>query len=152
LNWRIAAFLPCIALPYESQAQVQAQGMMLRRAAALAQRGLCRFRRLLASMRRDKRKKIKQERRKVSDAGITFEHIRGELITPEQWEFFVRCYAHTHVQYNSPQPLNLAFFQRIGASMPQHILLIIALRDGSPSPARSTLQPRHPVRRSWGAR
>jgi predicted N-acyltransferase len=144
-----------LLFPYESQAQeMQAQGMMLRRGVQLHWRnaGYADFDAYLASMRRDKRKKIKQERRRVSDAGITFTHVRGEQITPEQWEFFVRCYAHTHVQYNSPQPLNLAFFQRIGASMPGHILLIIALRDGQPIAGAINFYNHDTLfGRSWGA-
>lgn len=144
-----------LLFPYESQAEeMQAQGMMLRRGVQLHWRnaGYADFDAYLASMRRDKRKKIKQERRKVSDAGITFQHIRGEQITPEQWGFFVRCYEHTHVQYNSPQPLNLEFFQRIGATMPEHILLIIASRDGQPIAGAINFYNHDTLfGRSWGA-
>ena len=144
-----------LLFPYESQAkEMQAQGMMLRRGVQLHwhNAGYADFDAYLAGMRRDKRKKIKQERRRVSDAGITFTHVRGEQITPEQWDFFVRCYAHTHVQYNSPQPLNLAFFQRIGATMPEHILLIIALRDGQPIAGAINFYNHDTLfGRSWGA-
>ena len=124
-----------LLFPYESQAQeMQEQGLMLRRGVQLHWRntGYEDFDAYLASMRRDKRKKINQERRKVSDAGITFEHLRGEQITREQWEFFVHCYQHTHIQYNSPQPLNLEFFLNIGATMPEHILMIVGSREGVP--------------------
>ncbi len=144
-----------LLFPYESQAQeMQAQGMMLRRSMQLHWKnaGYADFEAYLASMRRDKRKKINQERRKVSDAGITFEHVRGEQITPEQWEFFVRCYQHTHIQFNSPQPLNLAFFQRIGKTMPEHILLIIATRCGQPIASAFNFYNHDTLfGRSWGA-
>ena len=144
-----------LLFPYESQAlEMQQQGLMLRRGVQLHWRnaGYADFEAYLASMRRDKRKKINQERRKVSEAGITFQHVRGEDITPDQWEFFVRCYTHTHVQYNSPQPLNLDFFQRIGASMPEHILLIIASRDGNPIAGAINFYNHDTLfGRSWGA-
>jgi len=144
-----------LLFPYESQAQeMQEQGMMLRRGVQLHWRnaGYADLDAYLASMRRDKRKKINQERRKVSDAGITFKHVRGEQITQEQWEFFVRCYEHTHVQYNSPQPLNLEFFLRIGASMPEHILLIIGSREGKPVAAAINFYNHNTLfGRSWGA-
>ncbi len=144
-----------LLFPYESQAQeMQAQGLMLRRGVQLHWRndGYADVEAYLASMRRDKRKKIKQERRKVSDAGITFEHVRGEDITPERWEFFVRCYEHTHVQYNSPQPLNLEFFQLIGKTMPEHILLIIGSREGKPIAAAINFYNHDTLfGRSWGA-
>ncbi|HEY6094352.1 MAG TPA: GNAT family N-acetyltransferase [Gallionellaceae bacterium] len=144
-----------LLFPYESQAEeMAAQGLMLRRGVQLHWHnpGCSNFTDYLAAMRRDKRKKIQQERRRVGDAGITFQHVRGEDITPEQWEFFTRCYAHTHVQYSSPQPLNLAFFQRIGATMPQHILLVIGSRDGQPICAAINFYNQHALfGRSWGA-
>lgn len=144
-----------LLFPYESQAlEMQQQGLMLRLGMQLHWRnpGYADFADYLASMRRDKRKKINQERRKVSEAGITFAHVRGEKITPEQWQFFMRCYEHTHVQYNSPQPLNLAFFQRVGSTMPQHILLIMALRDGQPIAAAINFYNHDTLfGRSWGA-
>jgi len=121
--------LHCL-FPRETQAQeMQQHGMLLRRGVQLHWRnpGYADFADYLASMRRDKRKKIQQERRKVNDAGIHFQHVRGEQITPEQWAFFMRCYRRTHEQFNAPLALNLDFFMRIGAAMPQHILLIVAL-------------------------
>ena len=144
-----------LLFPYESQAQeMEQQGMMLRRGVQLHWRnpGYADLEDYLASMRRDKRKKINQERRKVSDAGISFEHIRGEDISAEQWAFFVRCYEHTHIQYNSPQPLNLAFFRQIGATMPDNILLIIASRDGQPIAGAINFYNHDTLfGRSWGA-
>ncbi len=144
-----------LLFPCESQAQeMQAQGLMLRRGVQLHWRnaGYTDMEAYLAGMRRDKRKKINQERRKVSDAGITFEHLRGEQISAEQWEFFVRCYEHTHVQYNSPQPLNLEFFRMIGKTMPQHILLIIGSREGRPVAGAINFYNHDTLfGRSWGA-
>jgi predicted N-acyltransferase len=84
----------------------------------------------LAALSRDKRKRIKQERRKVQKAGITLQCITGEQATPEQWAFFASCYAHTRQIHHSPPALNEEFFQRIGATMPQHTLLVIASREG----------------------
>ena len=144
-----------LLFPFESQAQeMQQQGMMLRRGIQFHWRNpdYADFSAYLTGMRRDKRKKINQERRRVSDAGITFEHIRGENISPEQWDFFVRCYEHTHIQYNSPQPLNHAFFRRIGTTMPEHILLILAYREGKPIAGAINFYNHDTLfGRSWGA-
>jgi predicted N-acyltransferase len=88
----------------------------------------------------------------VRDAGIAFERIRGERITEEQWTFFFRCFTHTFRQYNSPLPLNLEFFQRIGAAMPENILLIIASRNGEPiASALNFFNDDTLYGRSWGA-
>ena len=46
------------------------------------------FEQYLARMNHTKRKKIKQERRRVHEAGITFRWIEGAAITAEDWAFF----------------------------------------------------------------
>jgi predicted N-acyltransferase len=113
--------------------------------------GYADFAEYLAGMKRDKRKKIQQERRRVSDAGIHFQVLRGEQITPEHWAFFMRCYTRTHQQFNSPLALNLDFFLRIGQTMPENILLIVALRDHHPIASAFNLFDQHALYgRSWG--
>ncbi len=148
-----ASSLHCL-FPTEKQAlEMQAQGMLLRKGVQFHWQnpGYVDFAAYLSGMRRDKRKKIQQERRRVNDAGIRFEHLRGEHITPEHWHFFMRCYARTHVQFNSPQALNLDFFQRVGASMPQNILLIIALKADQPIASALNFYDDHALYgRSWG--
>lgn len=143
-----------VLFPTEGEAlEMQRQGMMLRKGVQFHWRnpGYADFTAYLAGMRHDKRKRIQQERRKVRDAGIQFEHLRGEQITAAHWQHFQRCYAQTHQQFNSPQALTLAFFQRIGATMPQHLLLIIALRDGQPIAAALNFYDEHTLYgRSWG--
>ena len=146
--------LHCL-FPDEGQAlEMQREGMMLRQGVQFHWRnpGYSDFNAYLSCMSHDKRKRIKQERRKVRDAGMTFERIRGKKITEENWEFYIRCYENTHRQYNSPQPLNLDFFQRIGATMPENILLIIALHDGQPIASALNFYNQDTLYgRSWGA-
>lgn len=146
--------LHCL-FPYEDQAlEMQQQGMMLRQGVQFHWRnpGYTDFDAFLSGMSHDKRKRIKQERRKVRDAGITFERIRGEKITAEQWAFFFSCFTHTFRQYNSPQPLNLDFFRLIGASMPENILLVIASHHGEPiASALNFFNEEALYGRSWGA-
>ena len=50
----------------------------------------------LASLQRDKRKKIQQERRRVADAGVTLHAARGSEIGADDWDFFYRCYTRTY--------------------------------------------------------
>ncbi|MGI4846620.1 MAG: GNAT family N-acetyltransferase [Janthinobacterium lividum] len=94
--------------------------------------GYADFDAFLASLEHKKRKNIRAERRKVREAGITFEHIPGTRATGEDWRFFKRCYDHTYAEHHSTPYLNLDFFQRIGASMPENLLLVVASRDGRP--------------------
>jgi predicted N-acyltransferase len=148
-----ASSLHCL-FPPESQAlEMQAQGMLLRKGVQFHWRnpGYVDFADYLSGMRRDKRKKIQQERRRVNDAGIRFEQLRGARITPEHWQFFMRCYARTHQQFNSPQALNLDFFLRVGATMPDNILLIIALKDDQPIASALNFHDAQALYgRSWG--
>jgi len=94
--------------------------------------GYATFDAFLATMSHDKRKKIKQERKKVTEAGVTFERKTGAEITSADWDFFTRCYNGTYREHHSTPYLNRQFFGLIGAKMPENILLVIAIRDGKP--------------------
>lgn len=86
----------------------------------------------LETLERKKRKNIRAERRKVQEAGIRFRHITGRDADESDWQFFKRCYDHTYAAHHSTPYLNLDFFLRIGATMPDNLLLIVAERDGVP--------------------
>lgn len=100
----------------------------------------------------DKRKKIRQERRRVHEAGISFRWLEGHAITDEDWRFFSRCYAQTYREHHSSPYLSLEFFRRIGATLPEHFVLVRAERDGTP--VAGSLLVRSSTRlygRHWGA-
>lgn len=108
----------------------------------------------LACLQRDKRKKIQQERRYVREAGITFDTRRGTQITEADWDFFHRCYVRTYRLHRSTPYLTRAFFSAMAARMPEHWLLIRALREGSPVGASLiAVDPQHRTAygRYWGA-
>jgi predicted N-acyltransferase len=86
----------------------------------------------LATLEQKKRKNIRAERRKVGDTGITFRHVLGSDATEADWRFFKNCYDHTYRSHYSTPYLNLEFFLRIGAGMPENLLLAIAEREGKP--------------------
>jgi len=86
----------------------------------------------LAGLSHDKRKKIRQERRKVQDAGVRFRWARGADISKADWDFFYRCYARTYREHGNPPYLNRDFFHRMAATMPEAWLLFIAEREGKP--------------------
>lgn len=94
--------------------------------------GYADFDAFLASLSHDKRKKIRQERRKVAEAGVVFRHAQGEAITPADWDFFYRCYERTYLEHGNAPYLTRDFFQRMAQSMPENWLLFIAERDGRP--------------------
>jgi predicted N-acyltransferase len=90
------------------------------------------FEAFLSTLEHKKRKNIRAERRKVREAGVTLRRVRGIDALDADWRFFNRCYRHTYAEHHSTPYLNLDFFLRIGASMPQNLLLVIAERDGKP--------------------
>ncbi|MFT4266020.1 MAG: GNAT family N-acetyltransferase [Xenophilus sp.] len=84
----------------------------------------------LAALSQDKRKKIRQERRKVREAGVGFRWARGADISGADWEFFYRCYARTYREHGNPPYLTRDFFRRQAAQMPEAWLLFTAEREG----------------------
>ncbi len=84
----------------------------------------------LAALAREKRKNIRQERRRVHDAGVRFERLTGDAIRPRDWQFFYRCYQNTYREHLSTPYLTLDFFRRLGSAMADSLLLVIGRRDG----------------------
>src|SRR5450830_452477 len=110
------------------------------------------FAAFLATLEHKKRKNIRAERRKVREAGVTMRRIRGADATPADWRFFHRCYRNTYAEHRSSPYLNLDFFQRIGATMPQNLLLVVAERDGQPIAASLVIHTADTLYgRYWGA-
>ncbi|MBK5206928.1 MAG: N-acetyltransferase [Polaromonas sp.] len=84
----------------------------------------------LMSLSQEKRKKIRQERRKVLDAGVSFRWSLGQDISSADWDFFYRCYERTYLEHGNAPYLSRDFFQRMQATMPENWLLFVAERDG----------------------
>ena len=124
-----------ILYPPEAEARQLAEaGYMLRSGVQFhwLNQGYTSFDAFLHTLDRKKRKNIVAERRKVHDAGITMRRVRGIDAQEADWRLFNRCYRHTYAEHRSTPYLNLDFFLRIGRDMPEHILLVIAERDGEP--------------------
>jgi predicted N-acyltransferase len=90
------------------------------------------FEDFLGSLHRDKRKKIQQERRKVRDAGVTFETKVGPAITEEDWDFFYRCYTQTYREHGQQPYLSRAFWRSVAQSLPNCWTLFVATQGGEP--------------------
>ncbi|MGC2458128.1 MAG: GNAT family N-acetyltransferase [Gallionellaceae bacterium] len=146
--------LHCLFLDAADACAAQEQGMLLRQDVQFHWRnpGYRDFDDFLAALSRDKRKRIKQDRRRVKEAGIELQCVTGQHATPEEWAFFASCYAHTRQLHHSPPALNADFFQRIGAALRQHTLLVIASRAGRPIASALNLFTEEVLYgRSWGA-
>ncbi|WP_290694521.1 GNAT family N-acetyltransferase [Aquabacterium sp.] len=84
----------------------------------------------LASLQRDKRKKIQQERRKVRDAGVSFEVLQGPQIQQADWDFFARCYAQTYHERGQQPYLSDRFWQQVAGALPDCWVLFVASQNG----------------------
>jgi len=112
------------------------------------------FEDFLASLQREKRKKIQQEQRKVREAGVSFETRQGKEIQETDWDFFYRCYQLTYRAHHSQPYLTRDFFRLMAQRMPGHWLLFIARREGQAVAASLiALDPEQRVAygRYWGA-
>jgi len=90
------------------------------------------FDEFLVSLAQEKRKKIRQERRKVEQAGVTFRWSRGADIASSDWDFFYRCYERTYYEHGNSPYLTRDFFRRMAKTMPGSWLMFVAERAGRP--------------------
>lgn len=90
------------------------------------------FEHFLASLARDKRKKIRQERRRVQDAGVTVRWARGTDISAAGWAFFYRCYERTYLEHGNAPYLTPSFFERMARDPAAHWVMFVAERAGHP--------------------
>ena len=174
IQWCETEKLSSLHLLFESdedQSACEAAGMMLRHTVQFhwtnTTPGYIGFDSFLASLTQEKRKKIRQERRKVADAGVTFRWSLGQDISPADWDFFYKCYERTYLEHGNAPYLSRSFFQSMADTMPENWLLFIAEREGqaiatsliailtpsvSPTGQKSSKkQPRVAYGRYWGA-
>ncbi|KKI15350.1 hypothetical protein XA67_05205 [Comamonas thiooxydans] len=86
----------------------------------------------LGSLNQEKRKKIRQERRKIREAGVSFKAMQGSDIGAQDWSFFYRCYERTYLEHGNPPYLTPEFFASMASAMPENWVMFIAERNGQP--------------------
>ncbi|KOF54357.1 hypothetical protein AD428_07470 [Achromobacter sp. DMS1] len=106
----------------------------------------------LAAMSHDKRKKIRQDRKKVAAAGLAFRWLRGAQIGPAELDFFYACYQGTYFNHGNPPYLSREFFARAFRADPDAFVLILACRGEQPVAAALNLAGGDALYgRYWGA-
>ncbi len=146
--------LHCLFPQREQAERMRAHGMMQRHGVQFhwSNPGYADFEEFLGVLNHAKRKKIRQERRKVADAGIAFRWLEGAEIAEREWVFFNRCYRNTYRERGRTPYLSLEFFLRIGATLPRHLVLIVAEHAGKPVAASLLVRDDTKVYgRHWGA-
>ncbi|MBL8528790.1 MAG: N-acetyltransferase [Burkholderiales bacterium] len=124
-----------ILFPDDAQALALAdQGLLLRRSVQFhwVNQGYADFDGFLGAMNHEKRKKIRQERRKLREAGVRFRHVKGDEASVNDWAFFYDCYRRTYRLHGGSPYLTRSFFPRIGHTMPNEVLLMIGYLGDAP--------------------
>ncbi|MGQ0444832.1 MAG: GNAT family N-acetyltransferase [Beijerinckiaceae bacterium] len=84
----------------------------------------------LADLASRKRKTIRRERKNALAHGIEIELLTGADIAESHWDAFFLFYMDTGARKWGAPYLNRAFFSHVGASLSDHILLVMAKRNG----------------------
>lgn len=86
----------------------------------------------LASMDHKHRKNIRQERRKVRDAGIGFRIVHGDEATEADLTAMHGFYLQTFAEYGNSPALTPDFLRHLARSMPRQLVIVLAQREGRP--------------------
>ena len=92
--------------------------------------GYATFEDFLGTLASRHRKAIRRERRDALANGITIHTLSGAELTEDVWDAFFEFYMETGSRKWGRPYLTRAFFEEIGATMPNDVLLIMAKRDG----------------------
>lgn len=92
--------------------------------------GYATFAGFLSNLSSPKRKNIRKERKAVAAQGITFEHATGDSLHEEHWNQFFRFYMDTGSRKWGKPYLTRDFFTRLHETMRDHVLLVLARREG----------------------
>lgn len=84
----------------------------------------------LAAMDRKHRKNIRQERRKVREAGIEMRIVHGDEASAPELAAMHGFYLQTFAEYGNPPALTLEFLRHLARSMPRQLVMVLARRDG----------------------
>ena len=86
----------------------------------------------LAAMDHRHRKNIRQERRKVRDAGIAFRLVHGDEASEGDLAAMHGFYLRTFADYGNSPALTLDFLRHLACAMPRQLVMVLGERDGEP--------------------
>ncbi|HEX3432391.1 MAG TPA: GNAT family N-acetyltransferase [Rhizomicrobium sp.] len=110
------------------------------------------FEGFLSELSSSRRKTVRKERAAVRADGIVFDWLSGDAITESHWDTFFEFYTCTGSQKWGRSYLTREFFSRVGASMGDSVLLILARQGHRPiAAALNFTGERILFGRNWGA-
>ncbi|WP_373975970.1 GNAT family N-acetyltransferase [Chitinibacter sp. SCUT-21] len=144
----------CLFVTEEDRTALLDAGVLLRQGVQFhwINRGYESFDDYLATFTADKRKKLKRERRQVSESGLSLAVWHGDEIAPQHWSALYRQYANTFRRYGNHPAFSQTFFEQIARELGQRMVIFVALQNEQPIASAicyrnaNTLFGRH-----WGA-
>jgi predicted N-acyltransferase len=117
----------------EEARELGAQGLLLRKDCQFHwfNRGYGDFEDFLGEFTAEKRKKTKRERRRVAEAGITFDIRAGGDVDAGLWRELMPLYASSFWRRGRDPYINERFFLLLGRALPESLLVIIARHHGT---------------------
>lgn len=118
--------------PEEDAQMLARNGFLLRLGCQFhwTNRGYGSFENFLTDLSSRKRKAIRRERREALAGGISIRALSGGDIKPQHWDAFFAFYMDTGGRKWGRPYLTRAFFDDIGTTMADRVVLIIAEKDG----------------------
>lgn len=116
-------------------------------------RGYRSFDDFLSTLSAKKRKNIRQERRRVAQAGIELRRFHGDEMDEAMWGHWQRFYRSTFERKSGYPTLSESFFRELGRTMGRSIIIVFAYRKGSENPLAGALMFRSDTTlygRHWG--
>ncbi|HUL09876.1 MAG TPA: GNAT family N-acetyltransferase [Candidatus Acidoferrum sp.] len=143
-----------ITFPHQSDAQALADaGLMLRLGLQYHwnNKGYASFEDFLADLSSRKRKAIRKERRQALADGLTIRALSGDDIKPQHWDAFFAFYMDTGGRKWGRPYLTRGFFDCIGGTLADRVVLMIAEQEGRPVAGALNLRGRDALYgRNWG--
>ena len=93
-------------------------------------RGYGTFDDFLGTLKSSKRKTIRKERARVGEQGLSIEVLTGDTLTPDIWGAFYPFYLSTVDKRWGSAYLTKRFFARLGETMPERVVLMMARHGG----------------------
>ena len=86
----------------------------------------------LAAFASERRRKVRAERRRVSESGLAIEVRHGDEIVPDEWPALHRLYAATFDKFGNYAAFSAACFAELGATLGRRMVVFIARDGGTP--------------------
>lgn len=127
-NWQ------CLFVREPDRAALAAAGLLMRRGVQFhwLNRGYRDFADFLAGFTADKRKKLKRERRAVTDAGLRIEARHGDEIDDALWLAIHRHYRSTFERLGGVAAFTADFFRSVGAELGRRMVVFCAFAGDQP--------------------